>query len=327
MFWIYAGFLTLILAALAIDLGVFHRSAHAVKAKEALIWTGVWVVLALLFAGVVWILYENHLCGLGICAPLPDVGGTQAMLEYLQGYLIEKSLSIDNIFVIALIFGHFKVPAIYQHRVLFWGVLGALIMRGVMIAVGAALLARFDWMMYVFGGLLLVTAAKMYVDRNADEIHPDKAWFTRLARRFFAVSPDYDGPRFFTRLADGTRAATPMFLVLLTVEITDLIFAVDSIPAIFAVTLDPFLVFTSNVFAILGLRSLYFAVNDLLGRLHYMKISLIVLLAFIGLKMLVSKAFTYHMPAPLSLGLIMGILTVGVVASMVRAKRLKAAGS
>jgi tellurite resistance protein TerC len=320
MLLVYAGFLIMILAALALDLGVFHRHAHVVKAKEALIWTAVWIVVSLLFAVVVWFLYENHVQGLGLHPGKPPVGGTQAMLEYLQGYLIEKSLSVDNIFVIALIFGHFNVPPAYQHRVLFWGVLGALIMRGVMIAVGAALLERFHWMMYVFGGLLLVTAAKMYRDRSEHEVHPDKTWLVRWARRVYPVSPHYDREHFFTRLADGRRAITPMFLVLLTVEFTDLIFAVDSIPAIFAVTLDPFLVFTSNVLAILGLRSLFFAVADLMGRLHYMKLCLIVLLAFIGVKMLIVEVV--KIPAPISLAIIVGILAVGVWASLARARRI-----
>jgi tellurite resistance protein TerC len=244
------------------------------------------------------------------------VGGRQAALEYLSGYLIEESLSIDNIFVIALILTHFKVPAAYQHRVLFWGVLGVLVMRGIMITVGLALFTAFWWMAYVFGGLLLFTAAKMFIDRGSEEIHPDRQFLVRLARRFYPVSTSFDGPKFFTRLDDGRRAITPMFLVLLTVEMTDLIFALDSIPAVFAVTRDAFLVFTSNVFAILGLRSLFFAVHDLMGRLRYMKLCLVVLLAFIGVKMTIS----HHVKIPigLSLGIIALIIGVGVVASLLR---------
>jgi tellurite resistance protein TerC len=313
LFWLYAGFITFVLAALAIDLGVFHRSAHVVKAKEALTWTGIWASLSLLFTVVIWFLYENQICGLGVCAPT-NIGGTEAALLYVQGYLVEQSLSVDNMFVIALIFSHFKVPAAYQHRVLFWGVLGALIMRGIMIAVGAALIQRFDWMMYVFGGLLLLTALKMLMDKDSEEIHPDKTALIRVARRLYPVSPAYDGQRFFTRLADGRRAMTPMFLVLITVEVTDLIFAVDSIPAVFSITTDPFLVFTSNVFAILGLRSLFFAVSDLMGRLHYMKLCLIVLLVFIGIKMLLSDVV--HVSAPVSLGAIVLILSAGVWLSL-----------
>ena len=308
MFWLYFGFVTFVLAALAIDLGVFHRSAHVVKAKEALTWTAIWAGLSLLFTVAIWFLYENHICGLGVCVP-SNIGGTEAALLYVQAYLVEKSLSVDNMFVIALIFSHFKVPAIYQHRVLFWGVLGALVMRGIMIAVGAALIQRFDWMMYVFGGLLLLTALKMLLDRNAEQIHPDKTALIRLARRLYPVSPVYDGQRFFTRLADGRRALTPLFLVLITVE-----FTVDSIPAVFSITTETFLVFTSNVFAILGLRSLFFAVSDLMGRLHYMKLCLVVLLAFIGMKMLLIKVI--HLSAPVSLGAIVLILGAGVWLSL-----------
>ncbi len=318
MLLLWTGFLVFVLGCLALDLGVFHRKAHAIAAKEALLWTGVWVAVALAFTGVVYLLYENHVCGIGVCAPA-DVGGRQAVMEYLSGYLIEKSLSVDNIFVIALLFGHFRVPAEHQHRVLFWGILGALVMRGVMIAVGTALFTAFSWMAYVFGALLLFTAVKMALDRSEEELHPDKGLMIRIVRRFVPVSPAYDGRRFWTRLADGRRAVTPLFLVLLSVEITDVIFALDSIPAVLAVTADPFLVFTSNVFAILGLRSLFFAVHDLMSRLVYMKACLIVLLAFIGVKM----ALTHHVKIPigLSLGAIALILTVGVVASLLASRR------
>lgn len=315
MFWLYVGFLALIGVALALDLGVFHRHAHVIRAREALFWTGVWVVVALLFAGAVYLLYENHVCGLGVCAP-SNVGGGQAAMQYIAGYLIEKSLSIDNIFVIALIMAHFRVPGAYQHRILFWGVLGVLVLRGVMIALGAALFEAFTWTAYVFGGLLLFTALKMWLSRGTEEVHPDRNLLVRLVRRFYPVSTEYDGPKFFTRLADGRRAVTPLLLVLLTVEMTDVVFALDSIPAVFAVTTDPFLVFTSNVFAILGLRSLFFAVHDLMSRLHYMKHCLVVLLAYIGVKM----ALTHHVKVPtgLSLGIIGAILAVGVVASLLR---------
>jgi tellurite resistance protein TerC len=322
MFWLYAGFVAFILGALALDLGVFHREAHAVKAREALIWTAIWAGVALLFAIAIWFLYENHICGLGLCAP-SNLGGTDASLLYLQAYLVEKSLSIDNMFVIALIFTHFGTPPAYQHRVLFWGVLGALVMRGVLIAAGAALLQRFEWMMYVFGGLLLLTAFKMWWDKDAEAIHPDKTWIIRLARRFYPVSGEYDRQHFFTRLANGTRALTPLALVLLSVEVTDLIFAVDSIPACFSITTDPFLVFTSNVFAILGLRSLFFAINDLMTRLHYMKICLIILLAVIGMKMLIHKA--WKPPTWASLAAIVFILGAGVYFSLRKARKDDAA--
>lgn len=315
MIWLWLGFLAFVLACLALDLGVFHRKAHVIRAKEALAWTGVWIGVALLFTPVIYLLYEHHVCGVGICAPA-NVGGRQASLEYLSGYLLEKSLSVDNIFVIALLFGHFRVPGEHQHRVLFWGILGALLLRGIMIGAGTALFSAFSWMAYVFGALLLFTAFKMAWDRGAEEIHPDKGLLIRLVRRFYPVSPSYDGRHFFTRLADGRRAVTPLFLVLVSVEITDVIFALDSIPAVLAVTADPFLVFTSNVFAILGLRSLFFAVHDLMSRLHYMKACLVVLLAFIGVKM----TLTHHVKIPigLSLGLIALILAVGIGASLLR---------
>jgi tellurite resistance protein TerC len=318
MIWLWIGFIVLVLSAMALDLGVFHRKAHAVKAKEALGWTAFYVALSLLFAAVIYFLYGHHVAGLGL-DPLHPLTGGQAALEYLSGYLIEESLSVDNIFVIALIMAHFCVPPEYQHRVLFWGVLGVLVMRGAMIGVGLALFSAFTWMAYVFGGLLLLTAAKMYWDRNAAEVHPDKNLLIRFFRRFYPVSSGYDGPHFMTRLADGRRALTPLFLVLVTVEITDLVFALDSIPAVFAVTTDPFLVFTSNVFAILGLRSLYFAVNDLMNRLHYMKLCLVVLLAFIGMKMVLTHHYPIH--TGISLGIIAAILGVGVLASVVRKRR------
>jgi tellurite resistance protein TerC len=318
MFWLYAGFTALVLGVMALDLGVFHRKAHVVKAKEALGWTAFYVVLSLLFAVAVYFLYEHHVAGLGTGAHA--LSGGDAALQYLAGYLIEESLSIDNIFVIALIMAHFCVPPEFQHRVLFWGVLGVLLMRGIMIAVGAALFNAFSWTAYLFGALLLFTAVKMYVDRNVAEVHPDKNVLVRFVRRLYPVSSSYDGPHFVTRLADGRRALTPLFLVLVTVEITDLIFALDSIPAVLAVTTDVFLVFTSNVFAILGLRSLYFAVSDLMSRLYYIKICLVALLAFIGTKMVL----THHVniPISLSLGVIVLILGTGIVASMVRKRRL-----
>jgi tellurite resistance protein TerC len=317
MFGLWTGFICFVLIALALDLGVFHRKAHAVKAKEAFAWTGFYVGMSLLFTVFVYALYQGNLTGMGLHPP-SGVGGKQAALEYLSGYLIEESLSIDNIFVIALILTHFKVPAAYQHRVLFWGVLGVLVMRGVMITVGLALFNNFHWMTYVFGGLLLFTAVKMFLDRGSEEIHPDKQTLVRLARRLYPVSTTFDGPKFFTRLADGRRAITPMFLVLLTVEMTDLIFALDSIPAVFAVTQDAFLVFTSNVFAILGLRSLFFAVHDLMGRLRYMKLCLVVLLFFIGVKMTISQH--YKIPIGVSLGIIALIIAVGVGASLLKPK-------
>ena len=315
-FWLWAGFVVLVLGMLALDLGVFHRKSHVVSIREAAMWTAVWVVTALIFGVGVYFLYEHNILGIGV-----EVGhnllGHQAVVQYLTGYIIEKSLSLDNVFVFALLFSYFTVPPEYRHRVLFWGILGALIMRGVMIAAGAALIARFSWMVYVFGGLLLLTALRMLVSKH-EKVEPDRNPLVRMARRIFPVSEHFEEERFFTRI-DGKRAVTPLMLVLLVVESTDVVFAVDSIPAIFAVTQDPFLVFTSNVFAILGLRSLYFVLAGVIEKFRYMKLSLVVILAYVGVKMLLE----HHVPIStlLSLGIIVGILTTGVVASVVARRR------
>ncbi|MFH1417413.1 MAG: TerC/Alx family metal homeostasis membrane protein [Planctomycetota bacterium] len=309
--WLWIGFLTFVLAMLAIDLGVFHRKSHVVKVSEAAIWTTIWVILALLFNVAVYYLYEHHVFGIGA-----EIGheltGKQAALQFFTGYVIEKSLSLDNIFVIALIFTYFAVRAEHQHRVLFWGILGALVLRGVMIAAGTALIHRFSWITYVFGALLILTAVKMLVARH-DNLEPDKNPLVRLARRLYPVTASFEGQRFFTRL-NGQRAITPLFLVLLVVESSDVLFAIDSIPAIFAVTHDPFLVFTSNVFAILGLRSLYFVLAGVMDKFRYLKMSLVFLLAYVGVKMLL--AHHYPIPTLASLAIIGGILSVGVLASV-----------
>jgi len=312
--WLWVGFVVIILVLLALDLGVFHRKQHVIGIREALGWTVFWIALALLFNVGVYSMYEHHLLGIGVHFGR-DTTGREAALDFLAGYLIEKSLSLDNIFVIALIFSYFGVPREYQHRVLFWGVLGALIMRGVMIAAGVALIARFDWIIYVFGGLLIVTAIKMAVT-HANNVHPDRNPLVRLARSVYPVSQAFDGQRFFTRV-NGRRAITPMFLVLLVIESSDVLFAVDSIPAIFAITHDPFIVFTSNVFAILGLRSLYFALEGMLHRFRYVKASLVVLLGFVGLKMILSHH--YPISTPFSLGIIAVILAAGIGASLLAA--------
>ena len=317
MFWLWTGFLILIFVLLALDLGVFNRKAHAIGAREALLWTAFWITLSLVFNAALYYMYLHQWAGLGTM-PGHTQTPQQAALQYFTGYLIEKSLSLDNIFVIALIFNYFHVPLQYQHRTLFWGILGALILRGAMIAAGAAMIHRFTWTIYLFGGLLLFTAFKMLVSKH-DDVEPDKNPLVRLARRFYPVTPDFQGQRFFSRM-NGRRAITPLFLVLLVVESSDVMFAVDSIPAIFAVTSDPFLVFTSNVFAILGLRSLYFALAAIMDTFHYLKTSLVVLLAFIGVKMLLSHAFP--IPTPLSLGIIVLILGTGIAASVIRARRL-----
>ncbi len=274
-------------------------------------WTLVWIALALAFNVFVYFLYDKNWQGWDIDTfPLT---GKEAAIQYFTGYLVEKSLSVDNIFVIAMIFAYFRVPLKEQHRLLFWGVLGAVVLRGVMIGSGAALINRFAWIVYVFGLLLIFSAARLLVIRH-DNLRPDRNPLFRLARTFFPVTNEYAGSHFFVRI-NGTLAATPLFLALLLVESSDVMFAVDSIPAIFAITRDPFLVFTSNVFAILGLRSLYFALAGLMDRFRYLKISLVFVLAYVGVKMIL----VHHYPIPVtySLMVISGMLAVGIMASLV----------
>ena len=295
---------------LALDLGVFHRRAHVVKFKEALGWTTVWFCLALLFAGALY-------CG----------RGRDESLEFLTGYLIELSLSMDNVFVIALIFSYFRVPSEYQHRVLFWGILGALVMRGVMIAVGAALIQRFQWTLYLFGLFLVFTGVKMlFTDEQG--VHPEKNPFIRLAKKLFPVSNELNGQRFTVKQAAGL-ALTPLALVLILVETTDLIFALDSIPAIFAVTAKPFIVFTSNVFAILGLRSLYFVLAGAIGLFRYLKYGLSLVLVFIGVKMLLDPHGDPHwwwqckIPIGASLLVVVIIILTSILLSVMASRREK----
>jgi tellurite resistance protein TerC len=315
----YAGFFALVLLFLALDLGVFHREAHVVGLREAVTWTIVWIAVALLFNAGIYFAYEAHWLGLGLNVPQleggirPAVGGREAARLFLTGYLVEKSLSLDNVFVIALIFGYFAVPAQYQHRVLFWGILGALVMRGGMIAVGAELLRRFSWIVYVFGGFLLLTAAKMAF-LSSGGIDPEKNLLIRLVRRVMPVTPGYQGQRFFTRL-NGRLAATPLFLALVMVEFTDLVFAVDSIPAIFAITADPFLVLTSNVFAILGLRALYFCLAGLIHRFRFLKPALVAILAFVGVKLLLVHT-SWHLGPGTALAVVATLLGLGIGASL-----------
>jgi tellurite resistance protein TerC len=309
--WLWGGFLVFVFIMLALDLGVFNKKDHVVSTKEALSWTAVWVFISLCFNVLLYFMYEGHWFGIGTEGGL---NGKTAAVEFFTGYLIEKSLSLDNIFVIALIFGYFKVPAQYQHRVLFWGILGALIMRGVMIAAGAAMIKNFSWTVYVFGAFLIITAIRM-LRSSHEEVNPDNNWLVKIAKRFYRVSAGYEGHDFFTKI-DGKRAMTPLFLVLLVVESSDVLFAVDSIPAIFAVTNDPYIVFTSNIFAILGLRSLYFALASLLEKFRYLKESLVVVLAYVGAKMIASHHFP--IPAWVSLLVIVGVLALGVVASIVK---------
>jgi tellurite resistance protein TerC len=296
--WLWVGFNAFVLAMLAVDLLVFHKEAHEVRVAEAATWSLVWIALALLF-------------GAGVYGFM----GRQAGLEYYTGYVIEKALSVDNIFVFVLIFSVFRVPARFQHRVLFWGILGALLMRGAMIGAGAYLIQQFHWVIYIFGAFLVFTGIRtgMHDEHNLD---PQANVAVRLIRRLVPVSDAYHGQRFFVRedSASGSRLlATPLFVVLVLVETTDLIFAVDSIPAIFAVTQEPFIVYSSNVFAILGLRALYFLLADVIHRFHYLKIGLSIVLVFVGLKMLATDLF--KVPIGASLAIIMLVLGASIAAS------------
>ena len=299
--WLWIGFNVFVLAMLALDLGVFHKKAHVVTFKESITWTVVWISLAMVF---------NY----GIYHYM----GPQKGLEFFTGYVIEKSLSVDNVFVFALLFSYYAVPALYQHKVLFWGILGALIMRAIMIFLGAALIERFTWIIYVFGAFLILTGIKMIVKRE-EEIHPEQNPLVRWFKKLMPVTSDYRGDKFFVR-ENGIRMATPLFIVLLLVEFSDLIFAVDSIPAIFAVTKDPFIVYTSNVFAILGLRSLYFSLAGVMDKFHYLKIGLGVVLTFVGVKMLLGHT-AYKIDTLVSLGVIVAVLALSVIFSLLWPKK------
>ena len=293
---VWAAFVLLVLMILAFDLGVFSRESKTLSAKTALFRTGVYFVLALLFTVFVYFAYEHNWFNLGIYPEIPganleDDGGLpdsgwEAAVQFFMGYILEQSLSVDNIFVIALILAYFKVPTAYQHRVLLWGILGALIMRGVMIGAGVALIQKFEWMTYIFGAFLIFTSLKMLFTKDDDEVDFEKTFLIRMLRS--RIHPAFVEDHFFTKV-NGKWLFTPLFLALIIVETTDLVFAVDSIPAVIGLTRDPFLVFTSNVFAILGLRSLYFALADLMGRFHLLKYSLVIILALVGAKMLLEK--------------------------------------
>jgi tellurite resistance protein TerC len=295
--WLWIGFIAFVLAMLGLDLGVFNRKAHEVHVREALIWTSVWISLALVFNLGVYFWF-----------------GAERALEFLSGYIIEKALSVDNIFVFIVVFSAFAVPAKLQHRVLFWGILGALVMRAIFIVLGAALLHKFYWVGYVFGAFLVFTGVKLLVQR-AGEVHPERNPLFRLFRRFVPSVDHYRGGH-FTVVEAGKRYATPLLLVLVAIETTDIVFAVDSIPAIFAITTDPFIVFTSNIFAILGLRALYFALAGMMGKFHYLKVGLSLVLVFVGGKMLV--AGVYKIPILASLGVIAALLGGAIVASLLR---------
>lgn len=294
--YVWIGFLLFVFVMLALDLGVFHRKSHEVKIKEALIWTAIWIFIAMLF---------NY----GIYVYM----GEEKALEFLTGYVIEKSLSVDNLFVFIMIFTYFNVNPKYQHKILFWGILGALVMRAIFIFAGVALITKFHWIIYIFGGFLVFTGIKMLFHKD-ENIEPEKNPLVRLFKKFMPVTTVEEGDRFFVKI-DGKTFATPLFIVLLLVEFTDLIFAVDSIPAILAITNDTFIIFTSNVFAILGLRALYFALAGITQYFHYLKYGLSAILVFVGVKMLIVDF--YKVPIVYSLSTILGILIISVVISLI----------
>ncbi len=302
-FWL--GFIAFLIISIAIDLGVARKKTEALSFKEAAVRVAIWVACALIFGVWVWQYF-----------------GAQKGLEYFTGYVIELSLSMDNVFIIAIIFSYFSVPMKYQHRVLFWGIVGALVMRGAMIWGGSELVKEYDWVLYLFGAFLVATGVKLALTRNK-HYDPGHNPVVRLVRKCIPMTSSFHGNKFWMK-ENGKWVATPLFLVLMLVEATDLIFAVDSIPAIFAVTLDPFIVFTANAFAILGLRSMYFLLAGLITQFYYLKLGLSVLLIYVGVKMLIVEF--YHIPTDISLMIVVGILGVAVAASVVRAKRLRKAG-
>lgn len=319
---VWGGFVLIVIALLALDLGVLNRRPHVIKPREALLWTSFWVSLSLMFNVFIYFAYTHHWLELGL-GENSAASGKQAAIEFFTAYIVEQSLSLDNIFVIALIFGYFGIPLRHQHRVLFWGIVGVLVMRGIMIVGGMALIHKFEWITYVFGAMLLLTAVKLLTS-NSEEIEPEHNPLVKLTRRLMPVVDDMESGKFFAQV-NGRRAVTPLFIVLMLVESTDLLFAIDSIPACFAVTFDPFLVFTSNICAVLGLRSLYFALASVMDKFRYLKQSLVFLLAFIGVKMLLVHS-EWSVPASISLIFIAGILGVGVLASIIAAQRERETG-
>ena len=316
MLWLWIGFFSLICFFLALDLGVFNRGDRKIGMREAASWTFVWITVSLLFNVFVYYLYTHHWFGIGLSPGGLEVirTGEQAALEFFTGYLIEKSLSFDNIFVIALVFSYFKVPPQYQHRVLFWGILGALVFRGIIIGVGVLLVTHFSWIFYVFGLILIYGAVKMLL-WDEDDADPENGFVLKTARRFLPVSQGFDGSRFTTRV-DGKFAFTTLAMVLLVVETTDVVFAFDSIPAIFAITDDPFLILTSNIFAILGLRALYFVLAGMMDKFTYLNWALAIILIFVGIKMLVHDYI--HIDTVTSLIVIGVLLFLGIAVSLMR---------
>jgi len=307
---IWILFLLFIGGMVALDLGVFHRRDRVVTLRSALGWSSLWISMAMVFLVFVYHLYENNYSWASM--PTEHMDGRSAAMQFLMGYLLEYSLSLDNVFVIAMILSYFRVPLILQHRVLFWGILGAVVLRGIMIALGVALIHRFEWITYVFGAFLLYSAARMLMIRQ-ETVEPAENPLVKLAQRLIPVADKFHGHHFVVRV-DGKLMATPLLLALLLVESSDVMFAVDSIPAIFAVTRDPFIIFTSNIFAILGLRSLYFILAAYMVKFRYLKQSLVFVLAYVGVKMIISNHF--DIPDLASLSIIFGILLVGVLASV-----------
>ena len=325
----HGAFLAFVAVMLALDLGILHRKAHEVRFREAAIWTGVVVTVAMLFNVLVYFLYENHWLDLGLNVPVlgsPDesrtVGGAEAARTFFAAYVLEQSLSMDNVFVMAVIFSSLGIPGKYQHRVLFWGILGALVMRGGMIAVGTALIERVAWIVYVFGGVLIITAIKMAFT-HTETVDPSASRVVRILSKFLPITHEFDGQKFFTRI-DARLFGTPLLVALLMIEFTDLIFAIDSIPAVFSITADPFIVFTSNVMAILGLRSLYFCLSAVIQKLKYLKPALVVVLLFAGVKMCLVHT-PFKVPTDVSIGVIIGVLAVGAGASLIAMRREKGA--
>ncbi|GHT35667.1 membrane protein [Planctomycetales bacterium] len=315
--WLWLGFLALIIFLLSLDLGVFNRKVHVPGIQESLSWTALWVALALIFNIGIYFLYEAHYLGIGMEGDKILLNGATAAKMFFTGYIIEKSLSLDNIFVIGMVFSFFGVPRMYQHRVLFWGIFGALVLRGGMILLGVALIQMVNWILYFFGVLLLITAIKMLIHKE-EEVHPEKNPLVKLSQRFFPIALNYHEEHFFVK-ENGRWMFTPLMLVLIVVESNDLIFAIDSIPAIFAITQDPFIVFTSNVFAILGLRSLYFVMAAMIAKFRYLQVSLSVILAYVGLKLLCADLIHYYdiedQITWISLGVIIIVMTIGILAS------------
>lgn len=293
---VWIGFVAFILVVLMLDLGVFHKKSHTVGFKESIIWSGVWIALAMAFNVI--ILYWR---------------GQEDFMLFLTGYVVEKSLSVDNLFVFLLIFSYFKIPNEYQHKVLFYGILGALIMRALFIWGGIAVLTKFTWVIYIFGGFLVISGIKMLLPQS-EEHDLEKSWVITWTKKIFPTTPHFHGDKFFIKQA-GKWVITPLFITLIFVEFSDLVFAIDSIPAIIGITDDPFLVFTSNVFAILGLRSLYFALKGFADMFHYLKYGLSVILMFIGVKMLIMH--WYHMPVHITMAFIFSVLLISVVASII----------